>query len=119
MGSVLLGLAMSPAVQCDYKTSNNKFVLSAHLLLSIFLLFSLSLSLSLSLLSLSFSLFLSLLFSFSLSEVVGAVISVLIIWLVTGVLVYEAVLRIINKDKSIDADVMLITACLSVFVNVL
>ena len=61
----------------------------------------------------------SLLPSLFLSEVVGAVISVLIIWLVTGVLVYEATLRIIHKDKHIDADIMLITACISVFVNVL
>ena len=57
--------------------------------------------------------------SLSISEVVGAVISVLIIWLVTGVLVYEAILRVIRRDNDIDADIMLITACISVFVNVL
>ena len=49
----------------------------------------------------------------------GAVISVLIIWLITGILVYEAVLRIIHYDEVIDADIMLITACVGVFVNVL
>ena len=53
------------------------------------------------------------------SEVVGAVISVLIIWVLTGVLVYEAVLRCIHRDFEIDADIMLITACIGVFVNVL
>ena len=53
------------------------------------------------------------------TEVVGAVISVLIIWVLTGVLVYEAILRIINQDYEIDADIMLITACAGVFVNVL
>ena len=52
-------------------------------------------------------------------EVMGAVISVLIIWLITGILVYEAVLRIIHYDEVIDADIMLITACVGVFVNVL
>ncbi|KAL5509444.1 hypothetical protein EMCRGX_G004822 [Ephydatia muelleri] len=52
------------------------------------------------------------------AEVVGAVISVLIIWLLTGVLVYEAILRIINQDYEIDADIMLLTACGGVFVNV-
>ena len=52
-------------------------------------------------------------------EVMGAVISVLIIWLITGVLVYEAILRVIHYDKDIDADIMLITACVGVFVNVL
>ena len=54
-----------------------------------------------------------------ITEVVGAVISVLIIWLLTGVLVYEAILRIINQNYEINADVMLITAAGGVFVNVL
>ena len=45
--------------------------------------------------------------------------SVLIIWVVTGVLVYEAIMRCIHQDFEIDADVMLITACAGVFVNVL
>ena len=53
------------------------------------------------------------------SEVIGALLSVLIIWLLTGVLVYEAILRLIHPDYHIDADVMLITACVGVFVNVL
>ncbi|KAL5509432.1 hypothetical protein EMCRGX_G004806 [Ephydatia muelleri] len=52
------------------------------------------------------------------AEVVGAVISVLIIWLLTGVLVYESILRIINQNYDIDADIMLIMACGGVFVNV-
>ena len=52
------------------------------------------------------------------AEVVGAVISVLIIWLLTGVLVYEAILRIINQNYEIDADIMLLTAAGGVFVNV-
>ena len=55
----------------------------------------------------------------TITEVIGAVISVLIIWLLTGVLVYEAIQRIINQDYEIDADVMLITAVGGVFVNVL
>ncbi len=46
-------------------------------------------------------------------------VSVLIIWVLTGVLVYEAVLRSIHQDYDIDADIMLITACVGVFVNVL
>ena len=53
------------------------------------------------------------------AEVVGAVISVLVIWVVTGILVYLAVLRIINQDYTINADIMLITAGASVVVNVL
>eukprot|EP00731_Ephydatia_muelleri_P013406 Em0007g716a len=57
-------------------------------------------------------------FGWHRAEVVGAVISVLIIWVLTGVLVYEAILRIINQDYEIDADIMLITACGGVFVNI-
>ena len=53
-----------------------------------------------------------------LTEVVGAVVSVLIIWVITGVLFYEAVQRVIHPIE-IDADIMLITACIGVFVNVL
>ena len=94
--------------KCDYQITH----LTLNIIYTLSFLFSLCLSLCL---SLSFSVCLSV----SLSEVVGAVISVLIIWLVTGVLVYEATLRIIHKDKSINADIMLITACISVFVNVL
>ena len=52
-------------------------------------------------------------------EVVGAVISVLVIWVVTGILVYLAVLRVINPDYTINADIMLITAGASVAVNIL
>ena len=52
-------------------------------------------------------------------EVVGAVVSVLIIWVLTGVLVYEAVLRVIHQTFEVDANIMLITACVRVFVNVL
>ena len=55
----------------------------------------------------------------SIPEVVGAVISVLVIWVVTGILVYLAVLRILNQDYTINADIMLITAGASVAVNVL
>ena len=53
------------------------------------------------------------------AEVVGAVVSVLIIWVLTGVLVYEAVQRCIHQNFEINADVMLLTACGGVFVNVL
>jgi len=53
------------------------------------------------------------------AEVVGAVVSVLIIWVLTGVLVYEAVLRCIRQEFEVDANIMLITACVGVFVNVL
>ena len=53
------------------------------------------------------------------AEVLGAFVSVLLIWVVTGVLVYMAVQRIVNKEYEIDAEVMLITAALGVLVNIL
>ena len=49
----------------------------------------------------------------------GAVSSVLIIWVLTGVLVYLATQRLINRDFEIDADTMLITAGCGVLVNVM
>ena len=39
--------------------------------------------------------------------------------MLTGVLVYEAILRIINQDYEIEADIMLITAAVGVAVNLL
>ncbi len=45
--------------------------------------------------------------------------SVLLVWVVTGVLVYIAIERIINKNYDIDARIMLITAALGVSVNIM
>ena len=53
------------------------------------------------------------------SEVIGAMVSVLVIWILTGVLLYEAVLRVIHRDFKVDANIMLVTAAVGVFVNVL
>lgn len=50
-------------------------------------------------------------------EVVSAGISVLLIYILTGVLLYEAVQRTIRPDFDIDGDVMLITAAVGVAVN--
>ncbi|KAL1115774.1 hypothetical protein AAG570_006064 [Ranatra chinensis] len=51
------------------------------------------------------------------AEVIGALTSVLTIWVVTGVLVYLAAERIIHKQFEIDAFVMLITSGIGVLVN--
>ncbi|XP_063680849.1 proton-coupled zinc antiporter SLC30A2-like [Bolinopsis microptera] len=51
------------------------------------------------------------------AEVIGAVMSVFTIWVVTGVLFYLAIFRIVDQDYEIDANPMLITACLAVLVN--
>lgn len=53
----------------------------------------------------------------SLIEVVGALVSVLMIWLVTGILVYLAIMRVIHQHYEIDGMVMLITSAIGVAVN--
>lgn len=52
-------------------------------------------------------------------EVMGALLSVLVIWVLTGVLVYMAIQRIITKEYEVDAEVMLITASGGLLINVL
>lgn len=51
------------------------------------------------------------------AEVIGALTSVLMIWVVTGILIYLAIQRIIHKDFEIDSTVMLITSAVGVAVN--
>ncbi|XP_030748415.1 zinc transporter 2-like isoform X2 [Sitophilus oryzae] len=53
------------------------------------------------------------------AEVIGAMTSVLLIWVVTGILVYMAVQRIIYKEFEIDAFIMLITSGVGVVVNII
>ncbi|CAH3179199.1 unnamed protein product [Porites lobata] len=58
-------------------------------------------------------------FGYYRAEVLGALVSVLIIWVLTGVLVYLAVQRVITQDFDINADIMLITAGIGLGVNIL
>ena len=58
-------------------------------------------------------------FGWHRAEVIGATISVLMIWVVTGILVYVAILRIVNGDYEIDATIMLITSGVGVGVNIM
>ena len=51
-------------------------------------------------------------------EILGAVVSVLLIWLLTAVLVYMAAHRVMQNEYSINADVMLFTASFGMFVNI-
>ncbi|KAM9339850.1 proton-coupled zinc antiporter SLC30A8-like [Symphorus nematophorus] len=53
------------------------------------------------------------------AEILGALLSVFTIWLVTGVLVYLAVERLINDDYTIEGTVMLITSGCAVFANII
>ena len=48
---------------------------------------------------------------------IGALTSVLLIWVVTGILFYLAVERIIHKSFQLDSTVMLITSGVGVAVN--
>jgi zinc transporter 2 len=54
-----------------------------------------------------------------LPEILGALLSVLSIWVVTGVLVYLAVQRLISGDYEIKGDTMLITSGCAVAVNLM
>ena len=49
----------------------------------------------------------------------GAVVSVLTIWLVTAVLVYMAVERMAHGHYDIEADTMLIVSGIGVLVNIM
>jgi len=57
-------------------------------------------------------------FGWHRAEVIGATMSVLMIWIVTGILVIIAVLRIINDDFTVDASTMLITSGIGVGINI-
>ncbi|KAL5015535.1 hypothetical protein ScPMuIL_009805 [Solemya velum] len=53
------------------------------------------------------------------AEILGALVSILMLWVITGVLAYMAVLRIVDDDYEINATVMLITAGCGVAFNLL
>uniref|UniRef100_UPI0037E9ABF1 proton-coupled zinc antiporter SLC30A8-like n=1 Tax=Semicossyphus pulcher TaxID=241346 RepID=UPI0037E9ABF1 len=52
------------------------------------------------------------------AEILGALLSIFTIWLVTGVLVYLAVDRIINDDYTIEGTIMLMTSGCGVLANI-
>lgn len=56
-------------------------------------------------------------FGFHRAEVIGALVSVIMIWVVTAVLVYMAILRTITPDFELDSVVMLISSALGILVN--
>lgn len=53
------------------------------------------------------------------AEVIGALLSVLMIWLVTGLLVYMAIERLRTSQYEIDSQVMVITASAGLLVNII
>nr|XP_009682382.1 PREDICTED: zinc transporter 8 [Struthio camelus australis] len=58
-------------------------------------------------------------FGWHRAEILGALMSVIIIWMVTGVLTYLAGMRLLHPDYDIDATVMLITSACAVLANIL
>ncbi|XP_038078882.1 zinc transporter 2-like [Patiria miniata] len=58
-------------------------------------------------------------FGYFRAEILGAVVSVLMIWVATGILVYLAVQRVITQKFDIDGTVMLITAGCGLGINIL
>lgn len=58
-------------------------------------------------------------FGWHRAEVLGAVVSVLMIWVVTGILVFMAIQRVMSGDYEIDAKIMLITSGVGVLVNII
>ena len=57
-------------------------------------------------------------FGWHRAEAVGALTSVLMIWVITGILAYIAIQRLIHKEYEINAEIMLITAGIGVLVNI-
>lgn len=58
-------------------------------------------------------------FGWHRAEVIGALTSILMIWVVTGILCYIATERIIENDFEIQSEVMVITAAIGVVVNIM
>ncbi|XP_033097230.1 zinc transporter 8-like isoform X2 [Anneissia japonica] len=52
------------------------------------------------------------------AEVLGALLSVVMIWTITAVLVILAILKIVRNTYSIDAEIMMITAAFAIFANI-
>ncbi|XP_058689684.1 proton-coupled zinc antiporter SLC30A8 [Poecile atricapillus] len=58
-------------------------------------------------------------FGWHRAEILGALMSMIIVWMVTGVLIYLACMRLLHPDYDIDATVMLITSVCAVLTNIL
>ncbi|XP_071520960.1 proton-coupled zinc antiporter SLC30A2-like isoform X2 [Panulirus ornatus] len=58
-------------------------------------------------------------FGYYRAEVLGAVISVLIIWVITGILVYAAIQRVVSMEFEVEADTMIIVSALGVVINII
>ncbi|VDK51110.1 unnamed protein product [Anisakis simplex] len=58
-------------------------------------------------------------FGFHRAEVLGATVSIIIIWILTTILIMLAIQRIVNNDLNVDANTMIFTASAGVLFNVI
>ncbi|KYQ90837.1 putative zinc transporter [Tieghemostelium lacteum] len=58
-------------------------------------------------------------FGFHRAEILGALVSVLMIWALTGVLVYEGIQRVMHPPEVVDGKIMFIIACGGLLINVI
>ncbi|KAM9303425.1 proton-coupled zinc antiporter SLC30A8 [Morus bassanus] len=58
-------------------------------------------------------------FGWHRAEILGALMSMIIVWMMTGVLTYLASMRLLHPDYDIDAKVMLITSACAVLANII
>eukprot|EP01132_Coremiostelium_polycephalum_P003831 gene3831-4772_t len=57
-------------------------------------------------------------FGFHRAEILGALVSILMIWGLTGALIYEGIDRILNPPEKIDGMIMFIVGCAGLFINI-
>ncbi|XP_024944511.1 zinc transporter 2 [Cephus cinctus] len=58
-------------------------------------------------------------FGYYRAEVLGALLSVAIIWMLTGIFIYVAILRLLRSDFEIDANTMMLVSGLGVLINII
>ncbi|XP_010523839.1 PREDICTED: metal tolerance protein 1-like [Tarenaya hassleriana] len=52
-------------------------------------------------------------------EILGALVSIQLIWLLTGILVYEAIVRLVNETQPVDGFLMFLVAAFGLVVNII
>lgn len=57
-------------------------------------------------------------FGFHRAEVIGALLSVFMIWVVTAFLVYFAIMRTVEQEFEVDSTIMLISSGIGIAVNI-
>ncbi|XP_048513851.1 zinc transporter 2-like [Athalia rosae] len=58
-------------------------------------------------------------FGFYRAEILGALLSVAIIWVLTGIFIYISVLRLLQNDFEINADTMMLVAGIGIIINII